>query len=95
MSLDTWLQRENFRIIKIHYFLLHSPVNSHVSSSNISRESTKESSFDTFEKSDSDAHRMSSPARSRWLEAFNRVCAELSEVKVSPHFILFCIAAKR
>ncbi|XP_055864436.1 protein unc-13 homolog B-like isoform X1 [Biomphalaria glabrata] len=59
----------------------YSPVNSHVSSSNISRQSTKESSFDTFEKSDSDAHRMSSPARSRWLEAFNRVCAELSEVK--------------
>ncbi|KAI8789182.1 protein unc-13 A, partial [Biomphalaria glabrata] len=57
----------------------YSPVNSHVSSSNISRQSTKESSFDTFEKSDSDAHRMSSPARSRWLEAFNRVCAELSE----------------
>ncbi|KAH9524496.1 hypothetical protein Btru_027022 [Bulinus truncatus] len=60
-------------------FIHDSPANSHVSSSNISPQSTKESSFDTFEKSDSDAHRMSSPARSRWLEAFNRVCAELSE----------------
>ncbi|GFO13544.1 protein unc-13 homolog b-like isoform x12, partial [Plakobranchus ocellatus] len=61
----------------------YSPANSHVSSSNVSRQSTThESSFDTFEKSDSSAHPMSSPARSRWLEAFNRVCAELSEVRM-------------
>ncbi|GFR73850.1 protein unc-13 homolog B-like isoform X12 [Elysia marginata] len=63
----------------------YSPANSHVSSSNVSRQSTThESSFDTFEKSDSSAHPMSSPARSRWLEAFNRVCAELSESRGQP-----------
>ncbi|BFZ01542.1 hypothetical protein BsWGS_04581 [Bradybaena similaris] len=55
-----------------------SPVNSRVSSS-ISRQSTHESSFDTIEKSEVGVHQMSSPARSRWLSAFNRVCAELRE----------------
>ncbi|RUS85052.1 hypothetical protein EGW08_007189, partial [Elysia chlorotica] len=41
----------------------YSPANSHVSSSNVSRQSTThESSFDTFEKSDSSVQPMSSPA---------------------------------
>lgn len=67
----------------LSYFLfINSPANSRVSSSNVSRQSTQEyvdSSFDTYEAEHPNLE-MTSPARTRWIEAFNRVCAELSEV---------------
>ncbi|XP_025078268.1 protein unc-13 homolog B-like isoform X7 [Pomacea canaliculata] len=58
-----------------------SPVNSRVSSSNVSRQSTQEfvdSSFDLYEQEQQNPD-ITSPARTRWIEAFNRVCAELNE----------------
>ena len=68
----------------------NSPVNSRVStSSNISRQSTQEfvdstqefvdSSFDIYEP-EQQPFQLTSPARTRWIEAFHRVCEELNEV---------------
>jgi protein unc-13 len=56
-----------------------SPANSHGSSSNVSHQSTHKSSLDTIEKSEKNVQCLSSAARTRWLDAFHRVCAELRE----------------
>ncbi|KAL8565276.1 hypothetical protein ACOMHN_001174 [Nucella lapillus] len=66
--------------MKVMLFLTH-PAHSHVSSSNVSQQSTQEyadSSFDMYE-ADQQTIQHNSPARVRWLQAFNKVCAELSE----------------
>ncbi|KAL8606645.1 hypothetical protein ACOMHN_025744 [Nucella lapillus] len=59
-----------------------SPANSRVStSSNISRQSTQEfvdSSFDLYEP-EQPIPQLTSPVRTKWIVAFNRVCAELHE----------------
>ncbi|XP_055956306.1 protein unc-13 homolog B isoform X3 [Patella vulgata] len=60
----------------------YSPVNSRVSSSNVSRQSTQDywdGSVDLCENQTTTVPDLPSPARSRWIDAFNKVCAQLSE----------------
>ena len=81
--------RHCFDFEPVFHVSSNSPANSRVSSSNVSRQSTQEyvdSSFEMYEP-EQQTFQLTSPARKRWIEAFNKVCAELSEVSDQKTFV--------
>ena len=65
-----------------HFLLLYSPLNSR-SSTNISRQSTQDYSDPDLLYESRDHSNMASPARARWIDAFNKVCAQFNGVCIN------------
>ena len=76
MSLTTIF---GYYVFKKMFSLYFSPLNSR-SSTNVSRQSTQDYSDPDLLYEDGSHSHMPSPARARWIDAFNKVCAQFNGV---------------